>query len=62
MQKIKKWTLWRGRPSPKRKTKPHMEQEPDMWEHRPLQDLKPSLQRERVRGEEGNLYDCVGRE
>jgi hypothetical protein len=29
MQKIKDWTLWRGRPPPKRKKKLRIQEEPD---------------------------------
>jgi hypothetical protein len=39
LQTIKNWTLWRGRSPPKRKKRQHTEQQPDMWEHRTLQEL-----------------------
>jgi hypothetical protein len=32
LQKVRKWTLWRGRPPPKQKKKLHTEQELDMWD------------------------------
>jgi hypothetical protein len=35
IQKIRNWTLWRGRPLPKWKTKQQVEQEPVMQKHRP---------------------------
>jgi hypothetical protein len=45
-RKMRKWTLWRGRPSPKRnkkegkkKKKLQIQEEPVMWEHWPLHDL-----------------------
>jgi hypothetical protein len=45
LQRIRIWTLWRGRPPPKRKKKLQTEQEPDtcMGEHGPLQELQPPL-------------------
>jgi hypothetical protein len=30
LQEMRNWTLWRGRPPPKRKKEPHTEQEPVM--------------------------------
>jgi hypothetical protein len=36
MRKMRDWTLWRGLPPPKGKKRLHSEEEPEMWEHRPL--------------------------
>jgi hypothetical protein len=33
LRRIRNWTLWRGRPPPKRKKKSCTEYEPDNWEH-----------------------------
>jgi hypothetical protein len=38
-RKINKWTLWRGTPPPKRKKNMHIQEEPVMWENRPLHEL-----------------------
>jgi hypothetical protein len=40
-QKIKKWTLWRGRPPPKRKKGRVRGKSRAMWDHRPLYELQP---------------------
>jgi hypothetical protein len=43
LQKIRKWSLWRGRLPPKRKKKLWIQEEPVMWEHWPLHELQPPL-------------------
>jgi hypothetical protein len=44
MQKMKEWTLWRGRPPPKRKKRVvYGVRAGQMWEHRQLQELQPTL-------------------
>jgi hypothetical protein len=55
LRRIRKQTLWRGRPPPKREKKLHTE-EPDMWEYQPLHELLPPTvvrQRERERKKGG---------
>jgi hypothetical protein len=41
LRRIRDWTLWRGRPLPKRKKKLRAEYEPEMWEHLPLGIVLP---------------------
>jgi hypothetical protein len=37
------WTLCRARLLPKQKKRLHTEEEPEMWEHRPLKELGPTV-------------------
>jgi hypothetical protein len=39
IQKIKKWTLWRGKPPLKQKKKLQIQEEPVIWEQQPLHEL-----------------------
>jgi hypothetical protein len=39
LRKLRKWTLWRGRPPPKRKKSRVRGKSRAMWDHRPLHEL-----------------------
>jgi hypothetical protein len=42
-RKIRKWTLWRGRPPPEGGKKLQIQEQPVMWEYQPLHELQPPL-------------------